>query len=307
VRRVFVDFIVSASGKESFTGRCEGPPVTPYGFFVGAALAAARFALIPRSGATPGPILALTRVMAQMHGSPSRSLWKGIAALLAAAALIATWHLLPLRDWMDSFEARVKGMGFSGGILYVAVYVAASLLFVPGSILSLGAGYVFGVAGGMVVVWIGVTAAAAAGFLVARYLARSGVERLARRNARFGALDAAIGKSGWKAVGLVRLSALVPFSLSNYFFGLTSVRFGPYVAATAVAMVPGSFFYVYLGAAGKGLALTGQRSAWEWAVIGGGVVVTAATAVILARFTKKQLERSQTSTAPTGSAPPPTP
>ncbi|HEY4230517.1 MAG TPA: hypothetical protein VGO79_10115, partial [Thermoanaerobaculia bacterium] len=67
--------------------------------------------------------------------------------MLAAAALIATWHLLPLRDWMDSFEARVKGMGFSGGILYVAVYVAASLLFVPGSILSLGAGYVFGVAG----------------------------------------------------------------------------------------------------------------------------------------------------------------
>jgi uncharacterized membrane protein YdjX (TVP38/TMEM64 family) len=236
--------------------------------------------------------------------SASRFRRKLLAALLLIAALIASWYLLPLRHWMASFEARVRGMGLAGGILYVAVYVVASLLFVPGSILSLGAGYAFGVAGGMAVVWTGVTVAASAGFLVARHLARDAVQSLDRRNARVGALDAAIGRSGWKAVALVRLSALVPFSLSNYFFGLTSVRFGPYVAATAVAMIPGSFFYVYLGAAGKGLAQAGERSAWEWALIGAGVAVTAATAVILARFTKKQLEgsRQPSSTAPTSPA-----
>jgi uncharacterized membrane protein YdjX (TVP38/TMEM64 family) len=225
-----------------------------------------------------------------------------ITALVVVAALISSWYVLPLRDWMVSFETRVRGMGLSGGILYVVVYAAASLLFVPGSILGLGAGYVFGVAGGMAVVLAGVVVAAAAGFVIARYLARERVERFARRNRKFGALDAAIGKSGWKAVGLVRLSAIVPFSLSNYFFGLTSVRFGPYLAATAVALVPGNFFYVYLGAAGRGLAGAGERSAWEWAFIGVGVAVTAVTAVILARFMKMLLEGPEPPTAPTSPA-----
>lgn len=225
-------------------------------------------------------------MVSQSEGSPAVSRWRWIASGIAVAALIASWYLLPLKDWMDALEAHVKGMGLLGGILYVAVYVVASLLFVPGSILGLGAGYVFGITGGMAVVWVGVILAAAAGFLVARYLARDRVERLARRSAKFGALDAAIGMSGWKAVGLVRLAAVVPFSLANYFFGLTSVRFVPFVAATAVSMLPGLFFYVYVGAAGKTLGEV-QRSPWEWVILGAAVLATAAMAVVLNRVTKK--------------------
>ena len=227
--------------------------------------------------------------------SSSGSRWKWIAAGVAVAALIASWHFLPLKDWLDALETRLKGMGLLGGILYVGVYVAASLLFVPGSVLTLAAGYMFGLAGGMAVVWVGATAAAAAGFLVARHLARDSVEKLASRNKKFGALDAAIGKNGWKAVGLLRLSAIVPFSLSNYFFGLTSVRFGPYVAATAVGMLPGTFFYVYLGVAGKSLGEKGERSTLEWVVLGAGLLFTAATAVILTRVAKKELKSRRAS------------
>jgi uncharacterized membrane protein YdjX (TVP38/TMEM64 family) len=185
-------------------------------------------------------------------------------------------------------------MGFLGGVLYVAVYVAAALVFVPGSILTLGAGYLFGIAGGMAVVWTSATVSAGIGFLIARHLARRPVEKLARRSARFGAIDAAIGKNGWKMVGLLRLSAIVPFSLSNYLFGLSSVDFVPYIAATAVGMLPGSFFYVYLGAAGKRLFEDGG-SGWDWIVVGLGVVATAVMAVVITRLAKKELKKRRVS------------
>jgi uncharacterized membrane protein YdjX (TVP38/TMEM64 family) len=227
----------------------------------------------------------------KMTSDGEKSKWKWIAAGAAVLALIASWHLLPLEDWLHGLEDRIEGMGVFGGVVYFALYVVAALLFIPGSILTLAAGYLFGIAGGMAVVWTAVTASAAIGFLVARYLARDPVARLAQRNARFGAIDAAIGKNGWKTVALLRLSAIVPFSLSNYLFGLTSVDFVPYIATTAVAMLPGSFFYVYLGAAGKSLGEKGDLSPWEWALLGAGLVATVVMAVILTRVAKKQLKK----------------
>ena len=76
----------------------------------------------------------------------------------AVLALIAAWHFLPLKDWLEAIEDRIDGMGVLGGVLFVLVYVVAALLFVPGSILTLGAGYLFGIAGGMAVVWTAATA-----------------------------------------------------------------------------------------------------------------------------------------------------
>jgi uncharacterized membrane protein YdjX (TVP38/TMEM64 family) len=187
-------------------------------------------------------------------------------------------------------EARLSGMGLLGAMLYCALCVLAFLLLVPGSILTLAAGYLFGVAGGMAVAWVAVVLTAAIAFLFSRYAARDSVEKIARRNPKFGALDAAIKKNGWKVVGLVRLAAIIPFSPSSYLFGLTAVDFGPYIAATAVGMVPGTFFYAYLGAAGKTLGEKGDRSPWEWALLGAVLVATVVMAVILARVAKKQLK-----------------
>src|SRR6202162_5481595 len=129
-------------------------------------------------------------------------------------------------------------MGPAGMALYGAVYVAAVLLFVPGIVLTLGAGFLFGLGWGIVVVSLASTIAAALAFLIARYLARGAVERLARKNPKFSAIDRAIGKEGWKILALLRLSPLVPFSLSNYIYGLTSVRFAPYLATSWAAMLP---------------------------------------------------------------------
>jgi uncharacterized membrane protein YdjX (TVP38/TMEM64 family) len=218
-----------------------------------------------------------------------------IAIAVAAVALFAAWRFLPLKDWLEALEGWVGDMGVVGAIVYGAVYIAASLLFVPASILTLGAGYLFGLAGGMAVVWPAATVKAALAFLIARHFARERVERLARRHPKFAALDRAIGKGDWKVVVLLRLSPIVPFSVSNYLYGLTPVRFSHYVAATAAGMLPGSFLYVYLGTAGRRLGGSHERTPWEWAMLVAGLGATVAVTVYLSRLAKKQLKRRASS------------
>ncbi|HKF41936.1 MAG TPA: TVP38/TMEM64 family protein [Thermoanaerobaculia bacterium] len=208
---------------------------------------------------------------------------------LAIVALIVAARLLPIGRWLASFQEWVKGMGAAGIVLYGVVYIAAVVLFVPGIVLTLGAGFLFGLGRGVVLVSAASTIAAALAFLIARYFARAAVERLAKKDARFEAIDRAIGKEGWKVVALLRLSPLVPFSLSNYLYGLTSVKFWPYVATSWVAMLPATVLYVYLGAAGRTIGQGGHRSPWEWALLAVGLAATAAVTVLLTRVAKREL------------------
>src|SRR5204862_5248577 len=97
----------------------------------------------------------------------------------------------------------------------------------------------------------GATLGASLAFLVARFVARDKIEAMARRNTKFQRIDNAIGRQGAKLVFLVRLSPVIPFNLSNYFYGLTAVKFWPYVLASWIGMMPGAFLYVYIGVAGK--------------------------------------------------------
>jgi uncharacterized membrane protein YdjX (TVP38/TMEM64 family) len=221
--------------------------------------------------------------------------WKWIAAGAAVVALAAAARLLPVKDWLASFEAWIQGMGAAGMVLYGAVYVVAVVLFVPGLPLTLGAGFLFGFWRALVLVSIASTIAAALAFLIARYFARDSVEKLARTNPRFAAIDRAIGKEGWKVVALLRLSPLVPFSLSNYLYGLTPVKLLPYVATSWVAMMPATVLYVYLGAAGRTLEEKTQRSPWEWALLGLGFAATVAVTVLLTRVARRELARARVS------------
>jgi uncharacterized membrane protein YdjX (TVP38/TMEM64 family) len=217
--------------------------------------------------------------------------WKWIAAGLAVVALVAAVRLLPIRDWLASFQDWVRGLGSAGLVLYGAVYVVAVVLFVPGLPLTLGAGFLFGLWRGALLVSAASTIAAALAFLIARYFARGAVERLAGKDPRFEAIDRAIGREGWKVVALLRLSPLVPFSLSNYLYGLTSVRFLPYLLTSWIAMMPATVLYVYLGAAGRTIGAKTQKSPWEWALLGVGLAATAAVTVLLTRVAKRELAR----------------
>lgn len=221
------------------------------------------------------------------EGARSSALrWLVVAA--AVALLVVAVRVLPVGEWLRSFQAWVAGQGAWGGVLYGVVYVLAALLFVPGSVLTVGAGLLFGLVWGTVIVSLAATTAAAAAFLIARYLARSRVEALAARNRNFGAIDRAIREKGWRIVALLRLSPLVPFSIGNYLYGLTPVSFWPYVLASWAAMLPGTVLYVYLGAAGKAAA-GGGRGPLEWALFGAGLVATAVVTIMVTRAARRQL------------------
>jgi uncharacterized membrane protein YdjX (TVP38/TMEM64 family) len=216
--------------------------------------------------------------------------WIVLAAVVVA--LFAAHHVLPMDEWFRAFQSWVARQGAWGGVIYGVVYTLAAIAFVPGSLLTIGAGLVFGLLWGTVIVSIASTAAAALAFLIARYVARSRVEALAKRNPKFRAIDQAIREKGWRVVALLRLSPLVPFSVSNYLYGLTPVAFGPYVLASWIAMLPATVLYVWIGAAGKAAADAGGgqgKSPLEWALLGAGLVATAVVTVMITRTARRQL------------------
>lgn len=218
--------------------------------------------------------------------------WTWIGLGLALALLFAASRLLPLEEWVRAFRDRASDLGTAGKALYALVYAVATVLLVPGSLLTVAAGFAFGLGWGIAVVWVGATAGAAFAFLIARHVARERVEKAARKRENFRAIDRAIGEKGWKIVALLRLSPLVPFSLSNYLYGLTAIRFGPYVLASAAGMLPGTVLYVYLGVAGRAAAAasTGEtRSPLEWAALAVGLAATIAATILITRMARREL------------------
>ncbi|MCH7871989.1 MAG: TVP38/TMEM64 family protein, partial [Planctomycetes bacterium] len=195
---------------------------------------------------------------------------------------------------IDLLKLKVDNWGCWGPLALGAAYVVAALAFFPGSALTLTAGAVFGLAWGTVTVSLASTTAAALAFLIARYLARDKVAKQAQRYPRFKAIDGAIEAGGWKIIAMLRLSPAMPFSLGNYLFGLTAIRFRPYVLASWLFMLPGTFLFVYLGHIGtEGLRSAAGaeqgKSPAEWALLGVGLLATIAVSVYVARLSRKAL------------------
>ena len=214
-----------------------------------------------------------------------------VVAVIVIAVIVAM-RFLPVGEWLRGFQSWVSSLGAVGALVYAAAYVVAALLFVPGSVLTLGAGVTFGLVGGTIIVSVASTTAAALAFLIARHLARARVEELARKNETFGAIEEAIRRRGWKVVLLLRLSPVVPFSLSNYLYGLTPVAFVPYVLASWVGMLPATVLYVYLGVVGAAAARGGRPPA-EWALLGAGLAATVVVAVWVGRAARRELKVSK--------------
>lgn len=221
---------------------------------------------------------------------------KWLAALVILAALFLLARALPIQTGVERLERWVAGMGMLGPIVFGAIYVAAALLFVPGAALTIAAGAVFGLVGWILTVSVASTASAALAFLAARYLLRSRIEELARRQPRFGAIDSAIGDGGWKIIAMLRLVPLFPFSAGNYLFGLTSARFWPYVAASWLFMLPGTFMFVYIGYLGV-TSLEAASSADASVGVGRiallvvGLLALVGATVYLTRLAKRRLQQ----------------
>jgi uncharacterized membrane protein YdjX (TVP38/TMEM64 family) len=167
------------------------------------------------------------------------------------------------------------------------------VLFVPGSLLTLAAGFLFGLVKGTVIVSLGSTAGAVAAFLVARKVTHRWVARRLAGRPKLAAIGRAVETEGFEIVLLTRLSPVLPYNILNYAFGLTSVPIGKYMLASWIGMMPGTIMYVYLGAATKSLqaALSGEArpSAGQQAMFVLGLVATVAATMIITRAARRAL------------------
>jgi len=217
------------------------------------------------------------------------------ALVIGIAVLIAAFRYFHIQDLLRRSLEWVAGLGPAGVVAFIAIYVLACVLMAPGAVLTLGAGAVFGVVKGSVMISLASTLGATAAFLVGRHLARERVARWIEGDARFRAIDEAVGREGWKIVGLTRLSPVFPFNLLNYAYGITRVRLGDYVLASWVGMMPGTVMYVYLGSLAGSLATLdrqgGGRTPAQWALFGVGLAATVAVTVFVTRIARRALAR----------------
>src|SRR6266581_5596159 len=214
-------------------------------------------------------------------------------------ALSFMMRFLPVQAWLGSFNDWVGQMGVAGIFIFIGVYAVATVLLAPGAILTIGAGFAFGLSKGFLAVSAGSTLGAALAFLVARFIARDKVEAIAERNDKFRNIDSAIGKQGAKLIFLLRLSPVIPFNLSNYLYGLTGVKFWPYVLASWIGMMPGTFLYVYIGAADKAAvaaAASGEamKRGWQyWTFTGVGLAATIIVTIWVTKIARDALRETK--------------
>jgi pyruvate/2-oxoglutarate dehydrogenase complex dihydrolipoamide dehydrogenase (E3) component/uncharacterized membrane protein YdjX (TVP38/TMEM64 family) len=229
-----------------------------------------------------------------------------ILLVILLMALIVGFFFLPLRQWFIELEGHVQSLGALGPAVVALAYVLCTVLLIPASIITLGAGTLFGLKTGFIVVVVGANLGAFCSFLLARTFLREKVARWARKHSKFRFLDEAIGRQGFKMVLLTRLSPIFPFILLNYFLGLTAVRTGAYVLANLIGMLPAMFLLVYIGAAARD-AIEGPTDTsadfYQQILKYVGLVATIAVVVMVTRIARRSLreaEQSQESSAVRG-------
>ncbi|MBD2501095.1 TVP38/TMEM64 family protein [Anabaena azotica] len=216
-----------------------------------------------------------------------------IAFLINPAPASANSLAVNPQDVLRDALQWIDGLGSVGAIAFMALYIIATVAFLPGSILTLGAGVVFGVVWGSVYVFVGATVGATSAFLVGRYLARSWVAEKIADNKKFAAIDQAVSREGLKIVLLTRLSPIFPFNLLNYALGITGVSLRDYILGS-VGMIPGTIMYVYIGSLAGNLAMVGtaqpSNPTLQWAIRILGFIATVAVTVYVTRIAQKALE-----------------
>jgi uncharacterized membrane protein YdjX (TVP38/TMEM64 family) len=217
-----------------------------------------------------------------------------IGIALLAAVILVILVVLPIKRYLHEFLEHFRGMGPWAPLLVGAVYVLATVLLIPGSLLTIGAGFVLGLVVGTITVSLASTVGASAAFFLGRTLARPWIQEKIDRNPKFRAIDEAIRRQGFKIVFLVRLSPLFPFEYLNYALGLTRISFREYVLASWSGMLPGTVMYVYLGSTVKSLATAGraQGGGAEKFLFWVGLAATLVVAVFATRVARAALQEA---------------
>lgn len=222
-----------------------------------------------------------------------RSKTKLVALVLVLFVAGVLFKIFNLQSFLRDSLAWIAGQGAVGAGFYVLLYILATVLMLPGSLLTLGAGVIYGVVWGSVLVSLSSTLGAMAAFIIGRYFARDWVSRRIESHEKFKAIDSAVGREGWKIVMLTRLSPVFPFNLLNYAYGLTQVSLRDYFFASWIGMIPGTLMYVYLGSLAGDLARVGTnaqaRTWWEWIFYIVGLLATVGMTLYVTRLARRAL------------------
>jgi uncharacterized membrane protein YdjX (TVP38/TMEM64 family) len=221
-----------------------------------------------------------------------------LLSLLVATLIIAARHF-NVQEILLTSITWVNSLGALGPIAYIVIYNLATLLFIPGSLLTLKGGCLFGLLWGSVYVLIAAIIGATLAFIIGRYLSRDWVAQQIDRHPKFKAIDLAVAKEGWKIVLLTRLCPLFPFNLLNYAFGITQVSLKDYILGS-FGIVPGTVMYAYIGSLAGNLAMINnpnqptnpQAQIWQWVMQVVGLIATVAVTIYITRIAHQALAQS---------------
>ena len=213
--------------------------------------------------------------------------------VVGGAAVAAAVYWLPLAEWTTQLAERARGTGAVGVVLFLTAYVVSTVAFLPGSILTLAAGFAYGPLWGIAIASPASVIGSTCAFLLGRTLLRGWAEARVGASARVRAIDAAVSREGFKIVFLLRLSPIIPFNALNYALSLSKVSVRTYVLASFLGMLPGTAFWVYLGSlapAAAELSSAGEGGGTLRTVLYvGGLAATAAAAFVGARAARRAL------------------
>ncbi len=217
------------------------------------------------------------------------------AGLFLTAMLTAVWTL-PLEQWLEQAAVWIAENPWQGRLIFFAAFVVGACIMVPGSLLFMSGGFLFGFGWGVLLVAVATPVAATAAFLMGATVARAQVASAVQRYPKFAAVDKALDQKGALIVFLTRVSMLLPYNVLNYAFGVTRIRITPYFFATFAGMLPPVVLFVYLGSIARNidqLMAGGQVDGfWRNALVIGGLVAIIAAAVIVQRTAARVLRES---------------
>ena len=222
--------------------------------------------------------------------------------IIVIASFLLLSHFFPIIDFVVALQRRVLGLGAWSAICYALLFAGCNVLLLPGGILCVGAGFFFGLWWGFFIVLLGNAIGAAISFAISRGLGGRWLQRQRAASPLLSVLKKAVERDAWKIIFLTQLHPLFPTSLLNYLYGLTPIRFGPYMFWTTVGRAPGLFLYTYLGTLGQyGLNLALGRTHprlveyWMW---GGAFVITALLFILLTRVALNAVRASHNLSGP---------
>ncbi|MEM7726430.1 MAG: TVP38/TMEM64 family protein [Cyanobacteria bacterium P01_A01_bin.45] len=237
--------------------------------------------------------------MNHKHTSPFTSKLKLVLLGILVASLIIAAKQFNIQGFFHNSLLWINNLGIFAPIAFIVIYNLATLLFVPGSVLTIKGGCFFGLFWGSVYVIIAATFGAVVAFLVGRYLSRDWVCKQLSKKPKFQAIDRAVAQQGFKIVLLTRLSPIFPFNLLNYAFGVTQVSLKDYTLGS-IGMIPGTILYVYIGSLASDIAtitnsnqpMTPETEFAKWILQGVGLIAAVAVTIYLTKVAQRALKDS---------------